>query len=187
MHVLVTGSAGRVGRRVVELLLARGDYVTGLDLRSLDRQHDRYAGVVGDVADDGAISRAMRGAEAVLHLGAFMSWLPRDAQRVYDANATATFRLLRAAADARVTRFVLASTGEVYPEARAKYLPVDEDHPLEPVSAYGLSKLVAEQMVAYVHRARGLPYVILRLSHTQDASELLDPSSFFSEIGRAHV
>ncbi len=180
MHVLVTGSAGRVGRRVVDLLLARGDSVTGFDLRPLARSHERYSEVVGDLTDAVAIAGAILRADAVLHLGAFMSWVPRDAQRVYDANATATFRLLQAAADAGVTRFVLASTGEVYPELRAKYVPVDEGHPLEPVSTYGLSKLLAEEMVTFFHRARGLPYVVLRLSHTQDASELLDPASFFS-------
>ena len=180
MRVLVTGSAGRVGRRVVDLLLARGDAVTGFDLRRLGREHRAYAEVMGDLGDGEAIAKAIAGADAVLHLGAFMSWLAADAGRVYEANASATFKLLQAAANANVTRFVLASTGEVYPEVRARYLPIDEDHPRAPVSVYGLSKLVAEDMVAFFHRTRGLPFVVLRLSHTQDADELLDPASFFS-------
>jgi UDP-glucose 4-epimerase len=109
-----------------------------------------------------------------------MSWLPADAGRVYAANATGTFHLLRAAAAAKLRRFVLASTGEVYPEVRPRYLPVDESHPREPTSVYGLSKLLAEEMTAFFQRTQGLPFVILRLSHTQDARELADPASFFS-------
>jgi len=180
MHVLVTGSAGRVGRRVVSLLLARGETVTGFDLHPLGLAQAGYRAVIGAFEDADAVEHAMQDAQAVLHLGAFMSWLPRDAPAVYAANATGTFHLLAAASKSRIARFVFASTGEVYPEVRAKYQPVDEAHPREPISAYGLSKLVAEEMVAFFHRAHGLPYVVLRFAHTQEASELLDPQSFFS-------
>jgi len=180
MHVLVTGSAGRVGRRVVELLRARGDTVTGFDLRPLGRADDGYREVVGSFDDPAAVARAIDGAEVVLHLGAFMSWLPADAARVYAANATGTFHLLAAAAAAKLRRFVLASTGEVYPEVRPRYLPVDESHPREPLSVYGLTKLLAEEMTAFFQRTQGLPFVVLRFSHTQDARELADPASFFS-------
>ena len=180
MHVLVTGSAGRVGRRVVAHLLARGDTVTGFDLQPLALADAGYREVIGAFEDPGAVARALDGAGAVLHLGAFMSWLPADAARVYAANATGTFLLLQAAASAKAKRFVLASTGEVYPEVRPRYLPVDESHSREPLSVYGLTKLLAEEMTAFHQRAHGLPYTILRFAHTQDAGELLDPASFFS-------
>lgn len=180
MHVLVTGSAGRVGRRVVDLLRARGDNVTGFDLKPLGRADGGYHEVIGAFDDPAAVARAIDGVEVVLHLGAFMSWLPADAGRVYAANTTGTFHLLAAAAAAKVRRFVLASTGEVCPEVRPRYLPVDESHPREPTSVYGLSKHLAEEMTAFFHRTQGLPFVILRLSHTQDARELADPASFFS-------
>jgi len=180
MHVLVTGSAGRVGRRVVAQLLARGDTVMGFDLQPLASADAGYREVIGAFEDPGAVARALDGASAVLHLGAFMSWLPADAARVYAANATGTFQLLSAAAAARVARFVLASTGEVHPEVRPRYLPVEENHPREPISVYGLSKLLAEEMTVFFNRTQGLPYTILRFAHTQDATELLDPESFFS-------
>ena len=180
MHVLVTGSAGRVGRRVVALLRARGDTVTGFDLKPLGAADDGYREVIGSFDDSAAVARAIAGAEVVVHLGAFMSWLPADAARVYASNATGTFHLLAAAAAVKAKRFVLASTGEVYPEVRPRYLPLDESHPREPTSVFGLSKLLAEEMTAYFHRTQGLPFVALRLSHTQDASELVDPASFFS-------
>ena len=180
MQVLVTGSAGRVGQRVVALLRARGDTVTGFDLKPLGGTDGGYREVIGAFDDPAAVARAIQGAEVVLHLGAFMSWMPADAGRVYAANATGTFHLLAAAAAAKVRRFVLASTGEVYPEVRPRYLPLDESHPREPTSVYGLSKLLAEEMTAFFHRTQGLPFVVLRFSHTQDARELADPASFFS-------
>jgi len=180
MRVLVTGSAGRIGRRVVALLLARGDTVTGFDLRSLRIRHPRYGEVIGAFDEPAAVTRAIDGADAVLHLGAFMSWLPADAARVMAANATGAFHLLGAAAARNIRRFILASTGEVHPEVRPKYLPVDEEHPCEPLSVYGLSKLLAENSASFFARTQGLPVTILRFAHTQDAKELLDPQSFFS-------
>lgn len=180
MHVLVTGSAGRVGRRVVARLRERGDTVTGFDLNPLGRDDAGYREVVGAFDDPAAVGAAMQGADVVAHLGAFMSWLPADAPRVYAANATGTFHLLAAAAAAKAKRFVLASTGEVYPEVRPRYLPVDESHPREPLSVYGVTKLLAEDMTAFYQRTQGLPHTILRFAHTQEARELLDPDSFFS-------
>jgi UDP-glucose 4-epimerase len=180
MRILVTGSAGRVGRRVVDLLRHRGDDVTGFDLVPLGRADAGYREVLASFDDAAAVARAMDGADAVLHLGAFMSWFPADAARVYAANATGTFELLAAAAKAKVRRFVLASTGEVYPEVRPRCLPLTEEHPREPLSVYGLSKRIAEEMTEFFARTQGLEYAILRFAHTQDARELTDPDSFFS-------
>jgi UDP-glucose 4-epimerase len=180
MHVAVTGSAGRIGRRAVSALLERGDAVTGFDVRSAGIAHPGYREVLGSFDDESACDAAVRDADAVCHLGAFMSWLPADAARVYSANATGTLHVLDSCARHCVRRFVLASTGEVYPESRARYSPIDEDHPCEPRSAYGLSKRVAEEMARFFGRTTAMDTVILRFAHTQDADELLDSGSFFS-------
>lgn len=178
MHILVTGGAGRIGARVIDLLLARGDSVANLDLRESRRSGVRN--IPGAFDDPQAVARAMEGAEAVLHLGALMSWLAADAQKMFAANVAGTYRLLEAAKTAKVRRFVFASSGEVYPETKPVYLPLDESHPTRPTSPYGLTKLLGEQMVDFFFRAHGLPTVTLRFGHTQEASELLDPDSFFS-------
>ena len=154
--------------------------MTGFDRVSRSQSHDGYHEVVGDFLDVDVVERAVRNADAVLHLGAMMSWLPADAPGLFAANASGTMNLLVSAARARVNRFVFASSGEVYPEVRARYSPIDESHPREPVSAYGLSKLAGEDAVEFFRRTQNLATVILRFAHTQDAAELLDPSSFFS-------
>jgi UDP-glucose 4-epimerase len=180
VSVLVTGSAGRVGSRVVGRLLDAGHAVTGFDLRSAGVSHPAYREVVGGFDDRAKATDAVAGADAILHLGAFMSWLPADRDKLFSANVEGTRVLLEEAAGLKLQRFVFASSGEVYPENVPDYQPVDEAHPLKPRSPYGLTKLLGETLVRFFERTSGTPATILRFSHTQDATELLDPSSFFS-------
>jgi UDP-glucose 4-epimerase len=180
MTILVTGSAGRVGSKVVQRLLDDGKTVTGFDLRASDIVHPRFREVVGAFDDRTAAAAATEGATAILHLGAFMSWLPGDADKLHRANVDGTRILLEQASYAKPERVIFASSGEVYPENVPDYLPVDENHPLKPRSPYGLTKFLGEEIVRFVERVSGIPATILRFSHTQDAAELLDPASFFS-------
>ncbi|KFC69241.1 NAD-dependent epimerase/dehydratase [Bosea sp. LC85] len=180
MSVLVTGSAGRVGSRVVKRLLDAGRPVTGFDLRSAGISHPAYREVVGGFDDRAKAAEAVAGTDAILHLGAFMSWLPADRDRLFSANVEGTRVILEEAARLKLKCFLFASSGEVYPENVPDYLPVDEAHPLRPRSPYGLTKLIGEELVRFFERTSGTPATILRFSHTQDATELLDPASFFS-------
>ena len=135
--------------------------------------------VTGSLVDEQVTAQACQNIDAVIHLAALMSWHPQDESALFEANVTGTFRILRAALAGNVKRFVFASSGEVYPELNPAYLPIDEAHPTRPTSSYGLTKLLGEEMVKYFG-LRGLPYCILRFSHTQAAEELLVPDSFFS-------
>jgi len=174
MHVLVTGAAGRVGRILVGQLRARGHRVRGLDVRPCLADDV----VTGSLLDPAALRAATREIDAVVHLSAVMRWDAEADDPVFEQNVVATQRLLRAVPPG-IARFVFASSGEVYPERAPAYLPIDEAHPLRPDSAYGLSKLLGEEMVRQRMRV-GLSAAIVRLSHTQAAEELLDPQSFFS-------
>lgn len=178
--ILVTGSSGRIGRAVVQALLNRGHAVRGFDLVPSGRNHPAFAEVKGSLDDPAAVAQAMAGVSHVLHLGAFMSWAAQDRETMFCANVVGTRLLLDAAAGEGVARFVFASSGEVYPENAPQALPVTEDHPLRPTSAYGLTKLLGEELVRFQQRQGRIPTVILRFSHTQDAAELLDEGSFFS-------
>ena len=180
MKVLVTGSAGRIGSRLVAELLERGLTARGLDVRPCGVESADYDEVVGSLLDRSAVERAVVGVEAIVHLGAFMSWLPADESRLFQVNCGGTRLVLAAAVRAGVSRFVFASSGEVYPENKPVYLPIKESHQLRPLSHYGLTKLMGEELVQFYARAQSLKTVILRFSHVQDASELLDENSFFS-------
>lgn len=178
--ILVTGSSGRIGRQVIAALLGQGRPVRGFDLRPSGQQHPLWEEVTGSLDDPAGVSRALEGATQVLHLGAFMSWAAEDRDAMFRANVEGTRLLLDAAAASEVRRFVFASSGEVYPETSPESLPVTEDHPLRPTSTYGLTKLLGEELVRFQARQGRMETVILRFSHTQDASELLDEESFFS-------
>ena len=180
MKVLVTGSAGRIGSFVARRLLERGHGVRGFDLRTAAAGAPGHDEVVGAFDDRDAARRACQGVDAVLHLGALMSWLASDGDRLFRANVEGTRVVLEAAASAGVGRFVFASSGEVYPENSPEFQPVTEDHAARPRSPYGLTKLLGEELVAFHGRVSAMETVILRFSHTQNAVELLDPESFFS-------
>lgn len=179
MHIAVTGASGRVGRAVTAQLVERGHSVLGLDLVAPREPIPGADYLLGDLADLPAEDPRLAGVEAVAHLGAFMSWNPADVEKLFHANVTATMRLTRALGPS-VRRFVLASTGEVYPENAPQYQPLDEDHPRRPTTWYGESKVLAEELVRFAGRGNGWDTVVLRFSHTQDPAEILDPDSFFS-------
>jgi len=121
----VTGGAGFIGSHVVDALLARGHEVAVLDsldarvhAESPDYVDGRAELIVGDVCDAKAVSRAMRGADAVSHQAALVG-LGRglaDAPRYAMANDVGTATVLHAACEANVERLVLASSMVVYGE-----------------------------------------------------------------------
>lgn len=179
MRVAVTGAAGRVGRRLIEWFRERDHDVVALD-REPVAVHDGVRAVVVDLNDSDELVAATAGCEVIVHLAAAMSWNPKDSEMLYRVNVDGTWNVVRAAETNRVRRLVFASSGEVYPESRATFLPVDEHHPTQPTSVYGMTKLVGETMVANLGRRTDVETVTIRLPHTQEAAELLDPDSPFS-------
>ncbi len=169
-----------MGRRVAQALVARGEDVRGFDVHPSDISAAGYTDHIGSLDDPAAVSAATAGVEAVLHLGAFMSWSAGDRPRMFRSNVEGTRVLLDACVNAGVRRFIFASSGEVYPENAPIRQPITEDHPLRPNSPYGLTKRLGEELVMFQQRAGTMETVILRFSHTQDAEELLDEDSFFS-------
>jgi nucleoside-diphosphate-sugar epimerase len=161
MVVLVTGGAGFVGAATVALLRSVGREVLVLDDLSTGRA-ERVRGVpllIGDVRDEGLVTRAVQGADAVLHLAARSSVPGSFADPVgcHAVNDEGTAVVLEAAWQAGVHRVVLASSSAVYGELS----PAREDRPLDPRSPYAASKAAMEAQ-GQVYRHRGMAVTSLR-------------------------
>lgn len=177
--IVVTGSAGRIGSLVAETLIAHGNQVIGVDLQPSRLNIEGYQHVQCRFDNHEVLVELLQGVDVVVHTGAMMSWHPKDNSAMFHANVTATQWLLDAAAKQQVRRFVFASSGEVYPEVKAKTLPVTEEAACNPISFYGLTKKMGEELVNF-YQQKGLETVILRFPHTQSIAEILDEASFFS-------
>ena len=149
MKALVTGGAGFIGSNLVEALVERGDDVRVLDnfstgfranLEGLDVDV-----VEGELRSYERVHAAVRGIEAVYHLGALGS-VPRSVQDPLTSSAVnveGTLNVLLAARDEGVRRVIFSSSTSVYGTSRD--LPTLESTPPDPISPYGVAKLAAER------------------------------------------
>lgn len=161
MRVAVSGATGFVGGHVRRALAGRGDEVV-----ALGRGDDGTQAVVdedGAVVREGPLAELVAGADAVVHLaGRTVDRLDTPLSAYLDANVALTEDLLRAAVAVGADRFVHASTRLVHPGTVQH--DVDEVLAPEPDTFYGLSKLMAEQVVRLYRRRAGLTTTSLRMA-----------------------
>jgi UDP-glucose 4-epimerase len=174
-RVLVTGGAGYIGSVVADSLLSQGYDVTVFDnLSHGDRAAvpQGAALVVADVGDRPALDRVFQSGnfDAVMH---FAAWIEagesmQAPERYFRNNSANTLTLLEAILAHKVPRFVFSSTAALYgiPERS----PIEESDPLQPVNAYGESKLLVEQMLAWFHKIHRLRYASLRYFNAAGAA-----------------
>lgn len=179
MRVLVTGGAGFVGSHLVRALLERGDAVRVLDDLSTGRRErvappqEGLEWIPGDVRDAGAVARAARGVDAVLHQAAMVS-VPEstaDPAGAMDVNGVGTARVLHEALQQGCPRFVLASSSAVY--GPGADVPTPESAPLRPASPYGASKVAAEHVLGACARADGVVAISLRYFNVYGPGQVL--------------
>jgi UDP-glucose 4-epimerase len=164
MRVLVTGGSGFIGSHVVDRLAAAGLEPRIFDLRTSPHHTAREVDTfLGDLLDSEALSHAMRGCDAVAHLGAMadadmVARRPCDAERV---NSHGTLNVLQAAREAGVKRVIYASTIWVYSDADGD--EVDEETALGlPGHLYTATKLAGEMYCRSYAELYGLECTILR-------------------------
>jgi len=177
MRCLVTGGAGFIGSNLVDALLARGDEVTVVDDISTGRRANLEPGLAAgaelvemDIRDGEALSRLAgeKRPERIFHLAAQIDVRKSLADPFFDAavNVGGTANVLEAARAWECGRVVSISTGgAIYGEGADQQLPLGEDAPIAPMSAYGQSKFAAEGYVSLYQRLYGLSGVSLRLGN----------------------
>lgn len=174
-HVVVTGAAGFIGSHLCEALLARGQRVTGVDCFTdyydVRIKRDNLAAASGKPGfrfveaslTDVDLDALLEGAAAVFHLaaqaGVRASW-GAEFEHYVDNNIRATQRLCEALRRHAGVKLVFSSSSSVYGETAT--LPMREDHPTQPRSPYGVTKLAAEGLCLLYAANHGVPVTCLR-------------------------
>jgi nucleoside-diphosphate-sugar epimerase len=190
---LVSGGGGFIGSNLVEAILGAGERVRVLDNFATGRRSNldgaagwaeagggSFALVEGDIRDLATCRKAVLGADYVLHQAA----IPSVQRSVTDpvgsneVNVDGTLNLLVAARDAKVKRFVMASSSSLYGESET--LPKVETMAPAPISPYGLQKLAGETYCGIFHRLYGLPAIALRYFNVFGPRQ--DPTSEYSAV-----
>jgi UDP-glucose 4-epimerase len=180
MDILVTGGAGFIGGHLAVTFVAEGYDVTVLDnyepyydlgikdhnvetaRDAAKNSHGSYEFVDGSVTNEDLVDDLTEDADIIYHQAA-QAGVRKSVEepvKVNDYNVTGTVNILDAARQNDVDRVVYASSLSVY--GKPEYLPYDEDHPNEPVSSYGVSKLTGEHYAHVYNEVYGLSTVSLR-------------------------
>ena len=175
--VLVTGAGGFIGSHLTEYLVdlgasmkafvrynSRNDW--GL-LELLPKEKlNQIEVIMGDLKDADAVRHAVKEVDIIFHLGSLIaipySYIhPRE---TIETNILGALNVLTAAKENSIEKIVHTSTSEVY--GTAKYVPIDEDHPLQGQSPYSASKIGADKIAESFYRSFNLPVAIIRPFNT---------------------
>lgn len=175
--VLITGADGFIGSHLTEYLVRAGYRVRAfvlynsfdswgwLDHCASDVQ-GQFEVFAGDIRDPHGVRKAMQGCDRVMHLAALIAipYSYHSPDTYIDTNIKGTLNVVQAARELGVERVVHTSTSEVYGTAR--YVPIDEGHPLQGQSPYSASKIGSDQIALSFYNAFGTPVSIIRPFNT---------------------
>ena len=174
MRILVTGSEGFIGSHLVEKLLTKGYQVRALVqynsfnnlgwLKNKDNKNLKI--ILGDVRDESFVEKITKKVDIIINLAALIS-IPYSYSAVHsyvDTNITGACNIAKAAIKNKTKKLIQISTSEVY--GSAKYLPIDENHELQPQSPYSASKIGADAMTLSFYYSFGLNVCLARPFNT---------------------
>lgn len=175
--IFITGADGFIGSHLVEHLINSGCAVKAFVLYNsfgtwgwLDTLSERIKSnieiVMGDIRDPHGVKAAMKGCNCVLHLAALIGipYSYHSPDTYIDTNVKGTLNIVQAAREWGVQKVVHTSTSEVYGTAR--YVPIDEAHPLQGQSPYSASKIGADQIAMSFYSSFDVPVSIIRPFNT---------------------
>ncbi|MCH9644427.1 MAG: NAD-dependent 4,6-dehydratase LegB [Gammaproteobacteria bacterium] len=173
--VLVTGADGFIGSHLVELLHAKGYKIKALSqynsfnswgwLEDVSCKNEIDI-ISGDVRDPFFCKKITKDIDVIFHLAALIA-IPYSylaPQSYVETNITGTLNICQAALENNVMRVIHTSTSEVYGTAR--FVPINEEHPLQPQSPYSASKIGADAMAMSYYHGFDLPIIIARPFNT---------------------
>ncbi|KCZ72160.1 nucleoside-diphosphate-sugar epimerase [Candidatus Methanoperedens nitroreducens] len=165
MNILITGGLGQVGSYLCERL-SDSNEVTVLDnfsnnLNNIELSSDVKI-IRGDIRDQREVNELVSEADVIIHTAAQISVKRSTDDPIYDAdnNISGTLNILESARKQNIERFIYISSAAVY--GKPENLPINEEHPTDPLSPYGLSKLTGERYSMLYYSLYGLPVVCLR-------------------------
>ena len=177
MKILITGADGFIGSHLTEALIRKGYEVRAfvmynsfnswgwLDHCSQDVK-GKFEIFAGDIRDPYGVKEAMKDCNAVLHLASLIAipYSYHSPDTYVDTNIKGTLNVLQAARELDIQRLIHTSTSEVY--GTAKFVPINESHPLQGQSPYSASKIAADQLAYSFYTSFKLPVVIVRPFNT---------------------
>jgi UDP-glucose 4-epimerase len=166
--VLVTGGAGFIGSHLVEELVARGYHVRVLDVLSrgnlayiqplIDKGKVEF--IDGDIRYNDAVAKSMKDVDYVFHEAATnINRSQAYPEESFDVNFRGSHVVFKNALDHNVKKVMFASSASVY--GQPKTLPISENHELNPITPYCVSKLASEHLLKFFARS-GLTFVTFR-------------------------
>lgn len=190
MRCCLIGGSGFIGSHLAPLLAARGRRLTVVGRRAAPLRKlppgAQYAS--GDYADLQFLRKLLAQADEVIDLAYATVPQTSFADPVFDiqANLPPSVSLLRCAGEARLRRIVLISSGgTVY--GAAKTLPITEEHPTNPISPYGITKLTIEKYGLMFHRLAELPVIIVRPGNAYGPGQISETGQGFVATAIARV
>ena len=173
--VLITGADGFIGSHLTEMLVKEGCDVKALSqynsfnnwgwLEDIDCKKDIEV-FCGDIRDPHYIKKITKGIDVIFHLASLIAipYSYNAPDSYVDTNIKGTLNICQAGLENNVEKIIHTSTSEVY--GTAKYVPIDELHPLQPQSPYSASKISADAMAESFYRSFNLPVTIARPFNT---------------------